>query len=226
MNRFFNMDSPFFIFMSKVADLFILNLLCLICCIPIITIGASVTAMYYVTLKMARNEESYVVKSFFKSFKENFRQATILHLISVLIGVVVYIDYIFFLSLNSNGTASVLQKIIMIIFLVTVLFLFFTYLYIYPLLSRFYNSVSMTMRNAFYMSIRHLPRTLLIALTSILPIGLLFIPVAQVQAFMIPLLLFFGLAGIAAINSKSFVKIFDQYTETDDKNESANNTME
>ena len=69
MDRFFSMDNKFFTFMGKVADLFILNILCLICCIPIVTAGASITAMFYVTMKMVKNEESYIIKSFFKSFK-------------------------------------------------------------------------------------------------------------------------------------------------------------
>ena len=51
--------------MGKVADLCLLNLVCLACCIPIITAGASLTALYYVTLKMVRNEEAYIFRSFF-----------------------------------------------------------------------------------------------------------------------------------------------------------------
>ena len=56
MDRFFNMDNKFFTFMSRVADLIILNLLCIVCCIPVVTIGPSIAAMFYVTLKMVRNE--------------------------------------------------------------------------------------------------------------------------------------------------------------------------
>ena len=79
MGRFFSMDNKFFTFMNKVADLCILNIICLVCCIPIVTAGASITAMYYVTLKMVRNEEAYIVRSFFKSFKDisNRRQLLI-----------------------------------------------------------------------------------------------------------------------------------------------------
>ena len=60
MSGFFNMDSPVMRFLSRVCDLMILNFMCLICCIPIVTIGASVTALYSVTLKMVRGEESYL----------------------------------------------------------------------------------------------------------------------------------------------------------------------
>ena len=88
MGRFFSMDNKFFTFMNKVADLCILNIICLVCCIPIVTAGASITAMYYVTLKMVRNEEAYIVRSFFKSFKDNFKQATIINLIMIAVGAI------------------------------------------------------------------------------------------------------------------------------------------
>ena len=78
--------------MGKVADLFILNILCLICCIPIVTAGASITAMFYVTMKMVKNEESYIIKSFFKSFKQNFKQATVINLIMLVLAVILYVD--------------------------------------------------------------------------------------------------------------------------------------
>lgn len=91
MGRFFSMDNKFFTFMNKVADLCILNIICLVCCIPIVTAGASITAMYYVTLKMVRNEEAYIVRSFFKSFKDNFKQATIINLIMIAVGAVLYL---------------------------------------------------------------------------------------------------------------------------------------
>ena len=74
MDRLFNMDNKFFTVMGRVADLIMLNVVFLICCLPIVTIGASLTALHYVTLKMTRNEESYIIRSFFKSFKQNFNR--------------------------------------------------------------------------------------------------------------------------------------------------------
>ena len=92
MNRFFNMDNKFFVFMGRVADLLLLNFLCILCCIPVVTAGASITALYYVTLKMARDEESYIARSFFRSFKQNFKQATIINIIMLLTAAVLFID--------------------------------------------------------------------------------------------------------------------------------------
>ena len=90
MGRFFDLDSPLMSALNKLADLISLNILVIICSLPVFTIGASMTALHYVVLKMVRNEEGYIIKSFFKSFKQNFRQATIIWLILlVLIGVLI-----------------------------------------------------------------------------------------------------------------------------------------
>ena len=92
MDRLFNMDNKFFTVMGRVADLIMLNVVFLICCLPIVTIGASLTALHYVTLKMARNEESYIIRSFFKSFKQNFKQATVINLIMLAVAAILYMD--------------------------------------------------------------------------------------------------------------------------------------
>lgn len=92
MDRLFNMDNKFFTFMSRVADLIILNILCVVCCIPIVTIGPSICAMFYVTLKMVRNEESYIVRGFFKSFKQNLKQGIIINLIMLAAGILLAFD--------------------------------------------------------------------------------------------------------------------------------------
>ena len=92
MDRLFNMDNKFFTVMGRVADLIMLNVVFLICCLPIVTIGASLTALHYVTLKMTRNEESYIIRSFFKSFKQNFKQATVINLIMLAVAAILYMD--------------------------------------------------------------------------------------------------------------------------------------
>ena len=114
MDKLFNMDNKFFTVMGRVADLIMLNVVCLICCLPIVTIGASLTALHYVTLKMARNEESYIIRSFFKSFKQNFKQATIINLIMLVIAAILYMD----LNIvpNLGGTMSQVLYILFIAF--------------------------------------------------------------------------------------------------------------
>lgn len=201
--------------MGRVADLIILNLLCILCCIPIVTAGASITAMYYVTLKMARDEESYIVRSFFKSFKENFKQATIINVIMLVTALMLFLD----LSIvkNMDGT---LYKVLFSIFIAFTFLYLLLFLYIYPVLAKFYNTIKNTFVNAFLMSIRHLPYTFLMLVISLIPIGIFFIPSFQVQSILLMLFFLMGFAVVAYCNSKFLVKIFDNYVpkEEDEDN--------
>ena len=206
MDRFFSMDNKFFTFMGKVADVFILNILCLICCIPIVTAGASITAMFYVTMKMVKNEESYIIKSFFKSFKQNFKQATVINLIMLVAAILLYFD----ISICRN-TPGAIGKVLMVLFMMILVVYLMIFLYIYPVLAKFYNTIKNTFTNAFLMSIRHLPYTALMILITAAPVLVFFIPSAQVQSMVILLLVLIGFSGIAYINSHFFVKIFDKY---------------
>lgn len=192
--------------MGRVADLVILNLLCVVCCLPVVTAGASVTAMFYVTLKMARNEESYILRSFFKSFKENFKQAAIINIIMLLAAIMLYFDLS--ISRNIEGT---LGTVMVFVFMVILLLYLMLFIYIYPVLAKFYNSIRNTFTNAFLMSIRHLPYTLLMIVISVLPLAVFFIPSAQVQSTAIMLLILLGFSTVAYINSRFLVKIFDNY---------------
>ena len=192
--------------MSKVADLCILNIICVICCIPVITAGASITAMYYVTLKMVRNEEAYIVRSFFKSFKQNFKQATIINLIMLLIGVVLYIDLN--VSKAMQGGAG---QIFHVIFMAFVLIYFILFLYVYPVLARFYNTIKNTIKNALFMAIRHFPYTVVMVIIAVCPLLLLLVKSYQIQSTLFVLFLLMGFALIAYCNSYFLAKIFDKY---------------
>ena len=184
MGRFFSMDNKFFTFMNKVADLCILNIICLVCCIPIVTAGASITAMYYVTLKMVRNEEAYIVRSFFKSFKDNFKQATIINLIMIAVGAVLYLDLN--VAKNMPGSAG---QIFHVIFMAFVIIYYVLFLYVYPILARFYNTIRNTIKNALFMAIRHLPYTVVMVLIGLCPLLLLFIDSYQIQSTLFVLFL-------------------------------------
>ena len=94
MSKLFDINNPIWRFMGRVADVFILTLLWALCSIPIITIGASTTALYYVTLKMNEGIDEYMCRSFWKAFKDNFIPATILWLIlAVLFGGIGFTAY-------------------------------------------------------------------------------------------------------------------------------------
>lgn len=206
MGRFFNLDSPVMVALTKMADLIIVNLLAFFCCLPIITVGASMTALHYVVLKIVRDEECYIVRSFFKSFKQNFKQATIINLIMLLIGLVLYVDLN--VSKAMQGGAG---QIFHVIFMAFVLIYFILFLYVYPVLARFYNTIKNTIKNALFMAIRHLPYTVVMVLIAVCPLLLLLVKSYQIQSTLFVLFLLMGFALIAYCNSYFLAKIFDNY---------------
>jgi len=205
MNKFFNMDNTFFSFMSRVADLMLLNILFIICCLPVVTIGASITAMYYVTLKMVRNEESYIAKSFFKSFRENFKQSTILWLIMLVAGILIFIDFNIVNQIQSTLTTIVRYGLYFITFIYLLILI-----YLFPVLSKFYNSIKNTFQNALLMSIRHLPFSILLIVIWIAPIVITFIhPTIFMYGLLVWILIGFSL--LSFLCSLLLVKVFDHY---------------
>lgn len=211
MGNLFNLDNPIWRFMGKLVDVCILTLLWFVCCIPIVTIGPATTAVYYVTLKLVRDEESYTVRSFFKSFKENFKQGVIIGLIMTFLGVFFVYDIYAYFTMGSQITT-----IVGILFIGIFLMYLFTLTYVYPLQAKFYNTVPRTLRNALFMSVKHVFRSLLmVAITVIVIVGVLFFP---------PLfLLSFGL--IAFLQSYLLVRIFDLYIPKEENGEK-NDTIE
>ena len=77
MLGFFNEDNFLYIFLMKVWDIVLMNLLFILCCIPIVTIGPSFSAMYTCTLKMRKGNHIGTLKTFFRAFKQNFKQSFI-----------------------------------------------------------------------------------------------------------------------------------------------------
>lgn len=164
MGKLFDMDSPVMRFLNRVGDLMILNLLMIICCIPIITAGAAFTAQHYVLLKIVRDEEGYLVRGFFKSFKANFRQATLIWLLMLLV-VVIYIGDVWIF----NYSGLTFPKPLIIAVVAVAILLVMIAVYVFPVLARFENSIKNTLKNAMLLAFANLPRTILMIVCYILP---------------------------------------------------------
>ncbi len=212
MSRAFNFEGPVFTFLSRLADLFWLNLLFIVCCIPVITIGAATTALYYVTLKMAKDEEGYITRSYFKSFKENFKQATVIWIGFLVVGMIMITDL---RIVNGGNTAEILGSpalgnvIMVAVFLMGIVILMVG-TYIFPILAQFDNTITNTAKNAFLISIRHLPYTIAMLVITAIPVVLIwFFP----ALFILVLIMF---SATAYFNSKLFNKIFVLYMPKED----------
>ena len=157
-------------FLGRVRDLVVLNILVLVTSIPVITAGASLTAMYYVMQKMIRGEEGYVVRQFFQSFKENLKQATVMWLPFLAVGALVLLDL---RLLNVGGTA--IPAVFGYLIIAAALIIFYISLYAFPLLARFRNTVRGTLRNAARLWLYAFPRTVLMAVLTFFPFVMVFL---------------------------------------------------
>ena len=205
MNNIFNLNSPIYRFLGKVFDLLILNLLWLICCIPIITIGPATTAMYYMAMKIADDEYTEVMRPFFHSFKQNFLQGVILELIFIVVGFVLFLDYRF--CRLFDGTAEKIMIVAFIFFGVVYLVLVS---YTYPLLSQYSNTVLGTIKNALVLAMSKVITALEISLLNLAPILCIFL-FPDTIGWIIPLLIFLAPAFIALMNSMLFKKVLENF---------------
>ena len=151
MKNFFNLDSPIMIFLSELADLIILNLVFLVSCIPIITIGPSITALHYVNLKMIKKEEGYIIRTFFRAWKENFKQSFMVWIIFLVVTAIFAWDFKIMqdLAMDENGILGIVIGAIYFFVCIVVM-------YTLVLLSYFSNTLGQTVKNAFLMSILHI----------------------------------------------------------------------
>ncbi len=204
--RLFDIDGGLFRTLSRISDLIILNLLFLVTSIPVVTIGVNLTAVYSITHKMVRNEESYIWRSYWKSWKQNFRQALIIWLVFLSFGAFLLADR--FLASRMGNGAFPLEVIFTLLFVFWIMGLS----YVFPILSRFDNSTKNIIRNAILMSIRHLPWTIMLLLSQALPVLLLMILPEIAGALFTFLLILVGVSGTALMCSYIFVnKIFPYY---------------
>ena len=198
-------NNKFFCILNTIANLIILNLLWVLCCIPIVTIVPSTAAMYYVTLKMAKKEDPYIIRSFFHSFQENFKQGILLSVIFLVIAGILYVDIRVLRRFSTDFHQALLTASYVLCVLVIM-----TVAYVCPLLSRFQNSVVTTLKNAVIIGLTNPLKTAIVLIMNLLPVLLLvFFP----DVFTMSLFLWgvLGFAAIALVNSILLSKLFEKY---------------
>lgn len=195
-------------FLSRLWDLIVLNILFLVTSIPLVTIGASTAALYTVTLKAVKKEESYIAKSYLKAWKENFGKATLIFLLLAAVFAVLGVD-IFVLGKNSGflGSAMVLAGgLFGILWLLAAV-------YALPLQARFENSIPNTLLNGLLVAVKFFPSTIqivgILAVTPVLAV-LLSIFSPTLLGWFCSLYLFAGFSGVAYLTSLVYRRVFDR----------------
>ena len=199
MMKFFEFDGPIFRFISTLVDLIFLNILIIIFSLPVITIGASFTAGHFTALKMRRGEGT-IVKTFWKSFKVNFVQSTILEIILAVLAVVT----IFIISV-AGGNLEKMESLIHLFILFFWVCIFFTAIWVFPLQARFINPLFVTLKNAYGFSIRYMLRTIYMLIVYLLPIVLVILNVKFIS-----IVILFGISGPIYISVLIYNKIFEK----------------
>ena len=191
-------DGKFVKVLNRIADLVGLNLLAILFCIPIITIGSSITAVYGCIFRIQEKREGYLTKDFWKLFKECFRSSTIIYLVGVAVVAMLYLDYQIFAT---DSRLDILQVLVVAGgILVAEIFT-----YAFPMESYFENSLKATVKNALLLGISNIPYTLLMLGINVFPFFLVArIPVTFGIWFLI------GISGVPWINSFFLKKIFSK----------------
>ena len=201
MDKFFDAENPLMKFLARLVDLAILNVITLVYSIPVVTFGGAMTAMNYVLLHLVREDESYVIQMFRKSFRENFRQGISEGLLVLVVAAVTAVD-----MWLVHGSESRLATFIMIVITIIAVFLFVTGIYMFALQSRYENRVIDTILNAFRLAVGNLPITAgMAAIWLLWAAALAFIGSGAAVVF-----LFFGLSLPGYLCAMLYDKIFEK----------------
>lgn len=187
MNTFFDVNGPVFAFLTKICDILIVSIFWTLFCLPVITVAPSCAALYHTVHKSILKNEGYIVSTFWKSFKCNLKQGVLLSLLSLFLIVFCILSYLFIILENQSRIFVVLYFALLIL-----AFLFFLVLimYSFPVLSRFYMSISVLLKTSVALAVTRIGFSLILVFILILcavtmflaPFTLLFLPACYSMA--------------------------------------------
>ena len=171
MNIIFSLDNAFFRTVGKMVDLVWVNLLTLVCTLPVVTAGASLTAMYDLLLKMAENKQGKLTAQFFRSFKANFKSATKVWLCALAV-LAVYAYNLYLLDAGILDGYGIVKKISLGLIVLILFALIMLLNYIFALLARYDSGVKKTVKNAAMLSIAFFPKSFCMTVIVFFPLAL------------------------------------------------------
>lgn len=205
MGKIFDLENPLMRGLSRVADMMMLNLMVLLLCIPVVTAGAALSSMYYVELKWVRKEEGYLVKPFFKQFKENFLQATGEWLLMLVIIAILAMDMFLFYK-APEVFPNVIKYLVIALAIISYLLL----QWVFPLQSHFVNKVRTTLKNSVLLAVANFPRTMGMGAIWLAGIALTVVSVMAVPQ-LFPVVLLFGFTGPGYVTCMLVSKPFSKF---------------
>lgn len=215
MSSFFKIDGPLMRGLSELTNLVILNILTVVCSLPVFTAGAAITSMHYCIMKMSDDEDSHLVQMFFTQFKDNFKTMTPAWLLFLAFGVFLYFDYQVFVV-----SADTVRTVALVLIYAALIIYMAIYVWFFPMAARFENGFLSKFKNAFYMAIGALPRTL-----GMMVIWVVVVFVLSQSLRLMPIFALFGLSLPAYLSAflyypviKKQIKVIRGEDDEDDDN--------
>ncbi|MFC7624803.1 DUF624 domain-containing protein [Microlunatus sp. GCM10028923] len=206
MITIFSANSPAMRFLSKLADLMVLNLLFVATSLPLVTLGASLTALNATAISLVTDRYDSVPRTYFDAFRSNLRQGTLLGLAALGLVAVVAAWYVVV-------DRAELDSVVRLVLFAAVLLLAYrvagTLIFVFPYQATFSDSVGRVLNNARRMSARHPLAALAVLVVTVLPVV---VGVYYPQVFGWGIVwLAFGFSGIAFVNAVVLVTVFKKY---------------
>lgn len=205
MKNIFNANAPLMRKLAQIPDLIVLNLIWMVCCLPVITVGAATTALHTVTQAYTAGEENGIFRPFFRSFRSNFRQSTLLWLPIAGMIAVLAVD---FLYLAANGTG--VRLLLWLPFLIIGTIVIVITVYGFPLIARYNNDTKTIISNAFLLFSLHFFPSLGVMALHLIPWVLLIVN-PNIFLRTSPVWLLAGGSLIAYIADHVLLPIFKKY---------------
>lgn len=207
MSKLMDINGKLFQVMGRIGDLIVLNLLLLACSLPVVTIGAAITAVYDMSLRLLRGDEGHLIRGYFKAFRSNFKEATKLWLVCVAVITVIAGDLLVRSYLPQFAPLLTIAAGIQGVVLLAAA------LYAFPLQARYENSIGRTLYNSVVLAIYNLPETVIMVLISLSAVLVfLFIPLPEwLIAPFLTLCVLLWLAGAIYLNAGFVSKIFQKH---------------
>lgn len=209
---FLDIDGKFMQILGKLVDIMWLGVLVLLTSIPVFTIGASLSACYSITIKMADDREGHITKTYFRAFKSNFAKSTALWGIEVLFLAVILLDFWAMTQVAVNYVSIVTGALWFLLFL-----FLFTINYVFYLQAKFENTVKNTMKNAFYLAFIHMMTSLIVFLITLVPIVMMY-----AMPRWDPFIIWFAIPTVCYFNSVMLnraLKKYDPSFQVDEESE-------
>lgn len=200
----FATDSKLTVVLNTLGNLMVLNILAIVCMIPVVTAGASLTALYTMTMRMVRKEEGSLIRGFLSAFRDNLKKSTVIWLVGGVL--LLFMAFDIWILRSVTGTFGLVYRVLLFVLM---LFIGMILMHAFALTARFENTVKNTVKNAVVIVASHLFQSALMLVIFLLPMLLLTVSLRFVSVDIL-----IGLSGPAWLASLYFCPMFQTFEES------------